>query len=175
MQRRQASNPTLAENTMTTIVVDQEMGYMAADRMITSNDGEFAIACDTKIESLEIGGDQYLVGLAGLESSGEYFMNWLRNEPWDEPPEPIYDIYPEDFFTAVVLGPQGIQVADHFCLLTPIHHRWYAAGSGGPIAWAILEAGCGITKAMETAIRLDPSSGFGFDVHFLGEDPSFYP
>jgi hypothetical protein len=152
---------------MTTIVVDQEMGFMAADRMITSNDGEYAIPCETKIFEVKIGGDLYLVGLAGLEGSGEYFLNWFRTGEWDEPPEPIYDIYQEDDFTAVVLGPAGIEIADKFCLLTPIQHRWYGAGTGGPIAWAILEAGCGIQKAMETAIRLDPNSGFGYEVKRL--------
>ena len=152
---------------MTTIVVDQAMGYMAADKMITSNDGEFTIACDTKIFQFDIGGDQYLVGLAGLESSGQYFLNWFENGDWDEPPEPIYDIYQEDDFSAIILGPCGVHIADKFCLLTPIQARWYAVGSGGPIAWAILEAGCGIHKAMDTATRLDPYSGFGYEVIFL--------
>lgn len=152
---------------MTTIVVDQEMGYMAADKQITTNDGEIAIACDTKIEQVKIGGDLYLVGLAGLETSAKYFMNWFENEPWDEPPIPIYDIYPEDDFSALVLGPDGISIADKFCLLTPIDHRWYAVGSGGIIAWSILEAGCGIHKAMETACRLDTSTGFGYEVIYL--------
>lgn len=152
---------------MTTIVVDQKMGYMAADRMITSNDGDVAIACETKIEQVEIGGDLYLVGISGMEGSGEYFMEWFRDGDWDLPPEPIYDVYQEDAFTAVVLGPDGIFIADYFCLLTPIHHRWYASGSGGVFAWAVLEAGCGIKKAMETALRMDPNSGFGYDVVYL--------
>ena len=55
--------------------------------------------------------------------------------------------------------------------LTPIHHRWYAAGSGGVYAWAVLEAGCGIDKAMQTAIKMDPNSGFGYQIRHrdLGE------
>ena len=152
---------------MTTIVVDQEMGYMAADFMVTSNDGEFAIPCETKIEEVNIGGDQYLVGLAGLEGPGLYFLEWFENGDWDEPPEPIYDIDPEDDFSVLILGPEGILLADKFCRLSPIHSRWYGVGTGSVAAWAILEAGCGIQKAMETAVRLDPSSGFGFEVKFL--------
>lgn len=155
---------------MTTIVVDQEMGYMAADRMITSNDGEYAIPCKTKIFSVEIGGDQYLVGLAGLESPGQIFLDWFEYGDWDEPPEPMTGLDPDDDFSAIILGPEGVDVADKFMRLTPIDHRWYALGTGGPIAWAILEAGCGIQKAMETAVRLDPSSGFGFQIHRLGEE-----
>lgn len=148
---------------MTTIVTDQKMGYMAADRQITTNDGEYAIACTTKIEQIKLGGDLYLVGMSGLESSGEIFLDWFRDGDWDDPPDAIA-LEEDDAFTVVVLGPDGIEVADKFCRLTPIQHRWYATGTGGPIAWAILEAGCGIHKAMETALRLDPSSGFGYEV-----------
>ncbi len=160
---------------MTTIVVDQEMGYMAADRMITSNDGEYAIACKTKIFDIEIGGDQYLVGLAGLESSGQIFLDWFEEGDWDEPPDPLVGLDEDDAFSGIILGPQGVDIVDKFMRLTSVSHRWYALGTGGPIAWAILEAGCGIVKAMETAIRLDPSSGFGFHVHTLGEDPILHP
>jgi ATP-dependent protease HslVU (ClpYQ) peptidase subunit len=157
---------------VTTIVVDQEMGYMAADRQVTTNDGEVMIACETKIERLMLGGDPYLVGLAGLEGPGLYFLEWLEHGDWDEPPEPIYDIYPEDDFSVVLLGPDGIFVADKFCRLSKIDHRWYAVGSGGQIAWAVLEAGCGIEKAMETAIKMDPSTGFGYQVRYLTDEES---
>lgn len=151
---------------MTTIVVDRDMGYMAADRQVTTNDGEIMIACDTKIFRVDIGGDQYLIGLAGLESPGEIFLEWFEEGEWDQPPEPLSSLEESDAFSVVVLGPQGIEVADKFMRLTPIHHRWYAAGTGGPLAWAVLEAGCGIDKAMETAIKMDPSTGFGYQVRY---------
>lgn len=159
---------------MTTIVADQAMGYMAADFQITSNEGEYAIPCETKIYEVEIGGDQYLVGLAGLESPGQIFLDWFTDGDWDEPPEPMISIEEEDDFSAIVLGPSGIEVVDKFMKLIPIEHRWYAVGTGGPIAWAILEAGCGIVKAMETATRLDPSSGFGFEVKRLDGTQEVY-
>lgn len=149
---------------MTTIVVDKAMGIMAADRMVTTNDGEVAIACDTKIEEVEIGGDLYLVGMAGMEGPAEHFLEWFRDGDWDDPPSAWESLGDDEAFTVIVLGPEGIQVADKFMRLTPIHHRWYAIGSGGPYAWAILEAGCGIDKAMATAIRMDPNSGFGYQV-----------
>lgn len=149
---------------MTTIVVDKAMGLMAADRMVTTNDGEVGIACDTKIEEVQIGGDLYLVGTAGMEGPAEHFLEWFRDGDWDEPPSAWESLDDSESFTVVVLGPEGIQVADKFMRLTPIHHRWYAIGSGGPYAWAILEAGCGIDKAMATAIRMDPNSGFGYQV-----------
>jgi len=151
---------------MTTIFVDQKMGYMAADRMATANDGEIAMECVTKIEQIEIGGDLYLVGLSGLESSGQIFLDWFEDGEWDDPPGPV-EVEEGDEFSVVVLSPNGIEVADRYCRLTPIKHRWYAIGSGGIFAWAILEAGCGRQKAMETAIKMDPNSGFGYDIIFL--------
>lgn len=149
---------------MTTLVVDGEMDIMAADRMVTTNDGEVAIACDTKIEEVDIGGDLYLVGMAGMEGPAEHFLEWFRDGDWDEPPSAWEGLSEDDDFSVVVLGPDGIFVADKFMRLAPIHHRWYAIGTGGPYAWAILEAGCGIDKAMATAIRMDPNSGFGYQV-----------
>ena len=152
---------------MTTIVADAEMGYMATDFMVTSNDGEFSISCKTKIYEAELGGDQYLVGLAGLEGPGLIFLDWFENGDWDEPPEPMLGLDEGDDFSVIVLGPDGIQVAGKFMRLEPIDHRWYAIGSGGVVAWPILEAGCGIDKAMSTAIRLDPNSGYGYEVKYL--------
>lgn len=152
---------------MTTVIADQAMGYMAADFQITSNDGEFAIPCETKIYEVDIGGDEYLVGLAGLESPGQVFLEWFIDGDWEEPLPTMESMDENDEFTGIILGPEGIQVVDKFMRLIDIQHRWYAAGTGGPIAWAILEAGCGIQKAMETAVRLDPSSGFGFEVKYL--------
>ena len=58
-------------------------------------------------------------------------------------------------------------VADKFMRPYEIHSRWYATGTGGPFAWAVLMAGCGIEKAMETALKMDPNSGFGFDLEYL--------
>lgn len=155
---------------MTTIVVDAKMGLMAADRMVTANDGEVAISCETKIERVDIGGDQYLVGMAGMEGPAEHFMEWFREGDWDEPPSPWENLDEEYDFTVVVLGPDGIEVADKFMRLTPIQHRWYAAGSGGVYAWAVLEAGCGIDKAMQTAIKMDPNSGFGYQIRHRDAD-----
>jgi ATP-dependent protease HslVU (ClpYQ) peptidase subunit len=153
---------------MTTIVVDRDMGLMAADRMVTSNDGDVAISCSTKIEHIDIGGDIYLVGMAGMEGPAEHFLEWFRNGDWDEPPSPWDNL--EDDYTIVILGPNGIQVADKYMRLYPIEHRWYGIGSGGGYAWAVLEAGCGVDKAMQTAIKMDPNSGFGYQIRHRDPD-----
>jgi len=155
---------------MTTIVADQEMGYMAADFMATSNDGEFAIDMGTKIEEVKAGGVEYLVGSSGLEGPGFVFMEWFKNGSWDEPCEPIYDIGDDSDFSVLILGPDGLFVVDKWMQLLPVKNRWYGIGTGSVAAWSILEAGVGIEKAMETAIKLDPSSGFGFEVKYLNGD-----
>ena len=152
---------------MTTIVADQVMGLMAADFQVTSNDGEFATPCASKIYEVSIGGDQYLVGLAGNEGPGLIFLDWFEHGDWDEPPEPMVNLESEDDFTGLILSKQGLLIVDKFMRMIPWDTRWYGAGSGSAAAWAILEAGVGIHKAMKTAIRLDGSSGFGFEVKYL--------
>lgn len=154
---------------MTTIVADQEMGYMAADRRVTFNDGEVLGTCPTKIERVKIGGDLYLVGLAGLEAPGFIFLEWLKHGEWDEPPEPM-SLEDGEEFSVLILSSAGMWVVDRFMIMTPVYDRWYAVGSGGVPAWAILKAGCGIDKAMETAIAMDSGSGDGYEVIFLGGD-----
>ncbi len=148
---------------MTTIVVDSEMGYIAADRMATSNDGE--VACEyPKIRKCGAG----IIACAGHEGPATIFEEWFEFGEWHEPLLPMEGLDIGDDFTAVMLTPDSeIWLADKFMRPYEWHTRWYAAGTGGVIAWAILEAGCGIEKAMKTAIKMDPSSGFGFDVEYL--------
>ncbi len=149
---------------MTTIVVDAEMAYMAADRMATSNDGD--VCCEyPKIRRCEKG----LIASAGNEGPATIFEDWFENGEWDEPLEPMEQLEEYDSFTAVMLIDDQIWVADKFMRPYPIHSRWYAAGTGGPFAWAVLMAGCGIEKAMKTAIKMDPNSGFGHDIEYLHE------
>lgn len=152
---------------MTTIVADLTMGRMAADRRITTNDGEVLATCPTKIERLELGGDTYLVGLAGLESPGLIFMEWFEHGSWDEPPEPMSSLDPEDDFSILVLGAGKMWVVDKFMRMIPLYDRWYGVGTGSIMAWAVLKAGCGMHLAMETAIAMDSGSGDGYDIWYL--------
>ena len=149
---------------------------MAADRRATSNDLEHRLTVPKKIESIEIGGDQYLVGIAGHEGPGSIFLDWFENGEWDEPLEPMLGIDREEEFEAAILGPEGLEIVDKFMRPYKIYDRWYAIGSGGAYALAVLEAGCGIEKAMETACRLDSGSGGGFDIAYLsGETKDVAP
>ena len=158
---------------MTTIVVDGKMGYIAADRMATSNDCE--VACEyPKIRVLQKPDGVHFLATAGYEGSGQIFEEWYEYEFEEgadyEMLEPLEDMEEEDKFTTVILNADGeIWLADHFYRPYQVHSRWYCAGSGGPFAWAVLEAGCGIDKAMKTAIKMDPSSGFGYDIERMEE------
>lgn len=156
---------------MTTIVADKKMGYMMGDRRVTSNDGEVIMTCPTKIQRVDIGGDQYLVGLAGLEGPGLIFLDWFENGDWDEPPEPMSELADEDAFSVLILAKHGMWAVDKFMRMDEIFNRWYGIGSGGVPAWAVLEAGCGRKKAIETALRMDANSGGGYTCLFLdGKD-----
>jgi hypothetical protein len=152
---------------MTTIVVDQVMGYMASDFCVTSNDGEFTHKMRSKIEEVDIGGDRYLLGASGLEGPGLIFLDWFKSGDWDEPLEPMLGLEEADDFTVVGLSKGGLFVVDKFMRMVPWDNRWYGTGSGAAAAWAILEAGVGVVRAMQTALRLDGSSGFGFEVKYL--------
>ena len=161
---------------MTTIVVDREMGYMAADRMATSNDNDVAIECP-KIREIEQADGVHLMACAGNEGPAQVFEDWYTYGDWDEPLETMESTDYDEGFTAVILTPKSeIWLADKFMrpyqIFGGLPHgqkrsRWYCAGSGGAFAWAVLWAGCGIEKAMNAAIEMDPNSGYGFDVVFL--------
>jgi len=160
---------------MTTIVVDQEMGYMAADRRVTSNDGEVIMTCPTKIERVDIGGDKYLIGISGHEGPGYRFLDWFTDGDWDEPLDPMENLEDEHDFSVLMLSEHnGIELVDRFMRPYPIHVRWYGIGSGGLIAWSVLMAGCGIKKAMSTALEMDGGSGGGFEVVYLDDTVEVY-
>ena len=151
---------------MTTIIVDKDMGYLAADRMTTANDTG-AVAEGPKI----IRFDRGLMAYAGHEGSGQLFQNWYLNGDWDEPLQTMENTEPEDDFTAVILTTDyEVWLADKFMCPWEWHSRWYGAGSGGSFALAVLTAGCGIDKAMKAAIKMDPNSGFGYDIEYIDED-----
>ncbi len=154
---------------MTTIVVDQEMGYMAADRQAVSNDGDVTIECP-KLLQIEVPEGICLVASSGNEGPATIVEKWIAEGDWDEPLDPWESLDEEDAFTTLLLMPDcELWIIDKFCIPSRIYSRWYGTGTGGSFAWAILRAGCGIAKAMETAIDMDPNSGLGYDVVYLSD------
>lgn len=133
--------------------------------MATSNDCDAAIVCP-KIRQIEFDDEIHLVACAGHEGPSMLFEEWYEFGDWDADP---IEISEGEEFTAVILTPGGLFVADRFLRPYKIESRFYAAGTGGPFAWAVLAAGCGVAKAMETAIALDPNSDFGYDVEYLAD------
>lgn len=153
---------------MTTIVADNAAGFIAADFQATTNDCDRPIYCP-KIKRVTIGDAGYLMASSGNEGPASIFEDWFQHGDWDEPLEPMYNLEENDVFTTVILGKDGLHVADKFMRLYRIHDRYYATGTGGCAALAVLIAGCGINTAMETAIKMDPHSGFGYEVVYLDD------
>ena len=158
---------------MTTIVCNSEEGYMAADRMATSNDCDVATEYP-KIRVVQKSDGVHLLATSGHEASGQIFEEWYELE-YDEGEEykmlePLEDMEEIDKFTTVILKPnREIWIADHFYRPYRVHSPVYCTGTGGPFAWAVIRAGCTIEKAMSVAIDMDPNSGFGYDIEYLDE------
>ena len=154
---------------MTTIVVDSHVGFMAADRRQISN-GVEAVMEMNKIKQIDLEDGIHLVGCSGSEGPGEIFLDWYENGESDECLDPIDLDTDEEDYEAVILTPTGdILVCDRFMNPYKIEGRFYCSGSGAPFAWGVLQAGCGIEKAMGAAIALDANSGGGYDIVYLSE------
>lgn len=151
---------------MTTVVVDNEVGLMAADTMAVSNDGEYIVDCGSKITRVETRDGDYLVGIAGNEGPAEIFLDWMLNGDWDDPLDPL-NCDEGDDFSAVILGDDKLLIVDKWMRPYSIESRWYGIGTGGPLAVAVLKAGCGIVKAMEVAIDMCPYSGLDYEVVYV--------
>ena len=156
---------------MTTIVVDSRVGFMAADRRSTANGTEAVMDNTNKIKQVDLSDGIHLVGFSGNEAPAAIFLNWYEDGDEYECPDPIdLDDEADYGFEAVILTPDGtILVADRFMVPYEVENRFYCSGSGGAYAWGVLQAGCGIEKAMEAAMALDANSGGGYDIVYLSE------
>ena len=156
---------------MTTIVVDSHVGFMAADKRSTANGTEAVMDDTDKIKQVDLSDGIHLVGFSGNEGPASIFLDWYEYGDEYEAPDPIdLDDEADYGFEAVILTPDGtILVADRFMNPYEVTNRFYCSGTGGAFAWGVLQAGCGIEKAMEAAIALDANSGGGYDVVYLSE------
>ena len=159
---------------MTTIVVDRKVGFIAADRRFTSNDCDVIMDDGDKIRKVKVYGHTHYLASCGYESTSLIAEDWYENGDPNERPDPI-DTDEDTAFTTVILTHDSrILLLDRYLRPYEIHHRFYAVGSGGPFAWAVLEAGCGIEKAMRTAIKMDGGSGAPFEVAYLSGEHEVY-
>lgn len=146
---------------MTTIAVDARRGLIGADCMATSNDCDVAIPCK-KISRVFSDDWQGWVASSGNEAPALMVETWLQGTA-DQPD--FTSIDDEDSFTTVILTDEReIWLVDKFCYPYMIYSDFYATGTGGSFAWAILEAGLELEAALEVAIRLDPHSGMGVQI-----------
>lgn len=152
---------------MTTVVADNVAGFIAADKMAVANDGEIIVASMSKITRVETLDGDYLVGIAGNEGPITIFLEWVKYGDWDEPLDPMSDLHEDEDFSAIIMGDENLMLCDKYMRPYEIPGRYYAIGSGGPYAWAVLKAGCGIAKAMEVAIDMDPYSGLDYEVVYI--------
>lgn len=152
---------------MTTIVADRTLGVMAADRQSTSNDCDVACVYQ-KIRVIELRDGIHLLASSGNEAPATLFEDWYEHGEIDEPLPTMEHLGDDDTFTTVILNPRReLWITDKFMRPYLWHGRRYATGTGGAFAWAILEAGCDVHVAMQTAIRMDPHSGFGYEIATL--------
>jgi hypothetical protein len=153
---------------MTTIVVNRKEGYIAADRLATSNDCEVATRYP-KIRTVTLSDGVHLLASSGMESSAQIFEEWYESES-SHMLIPLESMEDMDKFTTVILTPKNkVFVADHFYRPYRIYAPIYGTGTGAPFAWAVLEATGDIDLAMKTAIKMDPNSGFGYDIVRLSD------
>ena len=156
---------------MTTVVVDSHVGFKAADRRSTANGTDVVMDNTDKIKQVDLSDGIHLIGFSGNEGPAQIFLNWYEFGDEYECLDPVELDDEADYgFEAVILTPDGtILVADRFMNPYEVENRFYCTGTGGAFAWGVLQAGCGIDKAMEAAIALDANSGGGYDVVYLSE------
>lgn len=151
---------------MTTIAIDASQGAMGSDLMATSNEHEVRISCP-KIRRFTGARFSGLMASAGSEGPALVAEDWLASDE-EEAPEPL-SLDDSDDFTTVILtdGAREIWVVDKWMRPYRIFENYYAAGSGGGFAWAVLLAGLPIERALEVAIEMDPGSGMGIEVQYV--------
>ena len=157
---------------MTTILIDSKVGFIAADRRHTDNEYTTILSGAVKIKTARIGGHTHYMASSGHESTGAIMEDWYAHGEWDADPMDIDEGFES---TTLVLTHDGrILEIDRYLRPQEIPHRFAATGSGGLIARSVLEAGCGVLKAMRTAIKLDNGSGYPFDVFYLSGEHEVY-
>lgn len=137
---------------MTTIAVNRDM--MVSDSKVTME----AATQDRVYQSQKIwvlkNGD--IMGCAGSNNDIEAFTKWYGSKK--KKPR-LQDL------EVVVLSTKGtIHAFDETCTKDTITGPFYAIGSGGQAALGAMEAGADITKAVEIACRIDPSSGLPIQI-----------
>ena len=130
---------------------------MAADRQV-SNEAYLQKTNAVKI----IKHNGCLVGTCGTCSGGNMFIRWFKDETTDDEAR---DIFEEDSdYSAIVVDGDGIWLYDHLLNYEKVDMDYFAIGSGGKIAMALMEAGHEAEESVRIASNHDLYSGGKIDV-----------
>lgn len=103
-----------------------------------------------------------LIGTAGEDFSGVLFTDWYPGADWilegkDLPKLPHAFEYDPEYndFLCITLEPSGVYLVDYH--LRPIKQigKFFAVGSGAPLAMALMESGASPKRAVELACKYD--------------------
>jgi len=132
---------------MTTIAYRD--GVLASDSLVTLG--------DTKVhgsyQKIKRVGD-YLVGTAGSVAFCQKFIDWMTCADEEEPP-------PEGAYSAILIDKNGKvrEIENGNLLPAPRGAKFFAIGSGGPLAIAAMYAGASAVDAVKIAAKIDTSTG----------------
>ncbi len=131
-------------------VIAYREGIMAADSLVTSDNGRTREGTFMKIRRLQRFNDWHIVGAAGSLGDCIKFYRWFEGSP-------------EEFE-----GIEGISVNcrtrkmygwDDSLEPLPIGAPFMTAGSGAPLALAAMHAGASAEEAVRAAMKVDGSLG----------------
>lgn len=123
-------------------------GEMAADSRFTT---ESLISKGTKIFRK----NGCLIGIAGDMAPAMLFVDWYGTAG----PAPAELLSANGDFSALVLNKSGIFEFDKWCKGLKVQGRFYAIGSGAPLAFGAFQMGATASEAARVACKLDAYCG----------------
>jgi ATP-dependent protease HslVU (ClpYQ) peptidase subunit len=140
-------------------VIAYRDGVMAADSLVTSDNGRTREGTFMKIRKLQRFNDWHVVGAAGSLSDCIKFYRWFEGSP--EELEGV-EAVSVNCRTGVMWGwDDGLEPL-------PIKAPFMAAGSGAPLALAAMYAGASAEEAVRAAMKVDNT--LGGPVRIMGID-----
>ncbi len=140
---------------MTTIAYDVRKGVIAADSREVWVDGGYNL-CE-KLFRIKSGPHKgHIVGTSGASSPGIVFVDWYANPKKSEPPKIQFE---DEYFTCLVLTPEGAFTVDDHCRLVRCIEPRGAIGSGAPFAIGAMDMGATPKQAVAIACRHSAYSG----------------
>ncbi len=129
-------------------------GIIAADSRATWQTGDFELC--QKLYKVPRGPNKgHILGTQGATSSGMAFVEWYMNPKKEKPAIQFED----EYFTIVVVRPEGVFTFDDHLVQLPCLHKFYAVGSGAPYAMGAMERGASAIQAVRVACKWNAFCG----------------